>query len=209
MSFVAPTAQAAVRVPAAGEARHNQLCAAQERCAQLEADLRRSKRREEKLAALHFRLKEDVKAGGGDLRFVSRLAEDLRGILLCCTLRCWYTAMKAGFFGDQHPVLKTLVFPGCCALMEGLSCRALETLQRTRDLEYELDFERNRADRDAKVCSMLTIALWTPPVHKTALQLCCKAAGSQEAASSTFGGVRQASHADIHTVSAYRSPRRQ
>ena len=41
----------------------------QERCAALEAELRRSKRREEKLAALHFRLKEDVRTGGGDVRW--------------------------------------------------------------------------------------------------------------------------------------------
>ena len=41
----------------------------QERCAALEAELRRSKRREEKLAALHFRLKDDVRTGGGDVRW--------------------------------------------------------------------------------------------------------------------------------------------
>ncbi|KFM22412.1 Centromere-associated protein E [Auxenochlorella protothecoides] len=45
-----------------------------DRCAALEAELRKSKRREEKLQALQYRLREDVKACGGDL---ARL-EDLR-----------------------------------------------------------------------------------------------------------------------------------
>lgn len=45
-----------------------------DRCAALEAELRKSKRREEKLQALQYRLREDVKACGGDL---DRL-EDLR-----------------------------------------------------------------------------------------------------------------------------------
>jgi hypothetical protein len=44
------------------------LQAQAERLAQLDAELRRSKRREEKLAALQFRLKEDLRACGGDLR---------------------------------------------------------------------------------------------------------------------------------------------
>ncbi len=38
------------------------------RAAKLEAELRAAKRREEKLAALHFRLREDVKAAGTDPR---------------------------------------------------------------------------------------------------------------------------------------------
>ncbi len=36
------------------------------RCAQLEQDLRKSKRREEKLTALQFRLKEDARQMGAD-----------------------------------------------------------------------------------------------------------------------------------------------
>ena len=36
------------------------------RCSALEAELRKSKRREEKLQALQFRLREDVQAAGGD-----------------------------------------------------------------------------------------------------------------------------------------------
>ena len=40
------------------------------RAAKLEAELRAAKRREEKLAALHFRLREDVKAAGSDPRYV-------------------------------------------------------------------------------------------------------------------------------------------
>ena len=42
--------------------------AAAERVTALEAELRRAKRREEKLAALQFRLREDLRAGGGDLQ---------------------------------------------------------------------------------------------------------------------------------------------
>ena len=38
----------------------------QEQLVKLEAELRGAKRREEKLAALHFRLREDVKAAAGD-----------------------------------------------------------------------------------------------------------------------------------------------
>ena len=38
------------------------------RCAQLEQDLRKSKRREEKLTALQFRLKEDARQMGADPR---------------------------------------------------------------------------------------------------------------------------------------------
>ena len=38
------------------------------RCAQLEQDLRKSKRREEKLTALQFRLKEDARQMGTDPR---------------------------------------------------------------------------------------------------------------------------------------------
>ena len=36
-------------------------------CASMETELRRSKRREEKLQAMQFRLREDLKACGGDL----------------------------------------------------------------------------------------------------------------------------------------------
>ncbi len=39
-----------------------------ERVAALESELRRSKRREEKLTALQFRLREDLKECGGDPR---------------------------------------------------------------------------------------------------------------------------------------------
>lgn len=39
-----------------------------ERVSALEAELRRSKRREEKLAALQFRLREDLKQRQGDTR---------------------------------------------------------------------------------------------------------------------------------------------
>lgn len=39
-----------------------------ERVAALETELRRSKRREEKLAALQYRLREDLKSCGGDTR---------------------------------------------------------------------------------------------------------------------------------------------
>ena len=38
-----------------------------ERIGALEAELRRSKRREEKLAALQFRLREDLKQNGGNI----------------------------------------------------------------------------------------------------------------------------------------------
>ncbi len=38
-----------------------------ERVGVLEAELRRSKRREEKLAALQFRLREDLKQNGGNI----------------------------------------------------------------------------------------------------------------------------------------------
>ncbi len=38
------------------------------RCVQLEQDLRKSKRREEKLTALQFRLKEDARQMGADPR---------------------------------------------------------------------------------------------------------------------------------------------
>ena len=41
------------------------------RAARLEAELRAAKRREEKLAALQFRLREDVKAAGTDVRWAS------------------------------------------------------------------------------------------------------------------------------------------
>ena len=39
-----------------------------ERISALEAELRRSKRREEKLAALQYRLREDLKQNQGDIR---------------------------------------------------------------------------------------------------------------------------------------------
>ena len=45
-----------------------QAAAAAERVGALEAELRRAKRREEKLAALQFRLREDLRACGGDVR---------------------------------------------------------------------------------------------------------------------------------------------
>ena len=47
---------------------HDIAQAAAERVSTLEAELRRAKRREEKLAALQFRLREDLRACGGDLK---------------------------------------------------------------------------------------------------------------------------------------------
>ena len=44
------------------------------RIAALETEVRRSKRREEKLQAMQFRLREDLKACGGDLSCASVLA---------------------------------------------------------------------------------------------------------------------------------------
>ena len=44
-----------------------------ERIGALEAELRRSKRREEKLAALQYRLREDLKQNQGDIRWNSSL----------------------------------------------------------------------------------------------------------------------------------------
>lgn len=43
----------------------------------LEVELRRGKRREEKLQAMQFRLREDLKASGGDLSVFDRL-KDIR-----------------------------------------------------------------------------------------------------------------------------------
>ena len=43
-----------------------------ERISALEAELRRSKRREEKLAALQYRLREDLKQNQGDIRYPSK-----------------------------------------------------------------------------------------------------------------------------------------
>ena len=40
-------------------------------CARLEQELRKSKRREEKLTALQYRLKEDVRLMGADAKSVS------------------------------------------------------------------------------------------------------------------------------------------
>ncbi|KDD71684.1 hypothetical protein H632_c4569p0, partial [Helicosporidium sp. ATCC 50920] len=48
-------------------ARSGQGPEAAEAAQRLEAELRRSKRREEKLQALQFRLREDVRESGGDL----------------------------------------------------------------------------------------------------------------------------------------------
>ena len=42
-----------------------------ERIGALEAELRRSKRREEKLAALQYRLREDLKQNQGDIRCIT------------------------------------------------------------------------------------------------------------------------------------------
>jgi len=42
------------------------------RVALLESELRAAKRRETKLAATHFRLRQDIAEAGGDLRWVSR-----------------------------------------------------------------------------------------------------------------------------------------
>jgi HPt (histidine-containing phosphotransfer) domain-containing protein len=42
--------------------------ALQERCMQLEKELRARKREGEKLQALHYRLKNDLREAGGDLR---------------------------------------------------------------------------------------------------------------------------------------------
>ena len=41
-----------------------------DRMGALEAELRRSKRREEKLAALQYRLREDLKQNQGDIRWM-------------------------------------------------------------------------------------------------------------------------------------------
>lgn len=53
------------------------LQAQAERVAALETELRRSKRREEKLTALQYRLREDLKAGGGDARCGSAMPPSL------------------------------------------------------------------------------------------------------------------------------------
>lgn len=45
---------------------------AAKRVALLESELRAAKRRETKLAATHFRLRQDIAGAGGDLRWVSR-----------------------------------------------------------------------------------------------------------------------------------------
>ena len=42
-----------------------------QRISTLEDELRRSKRREEKLAALQYRLREDLKQNGGSIRYTS------------------------------------------------------------------------------------------------------------------------------------------
>jgi hypothetical protein len=49
------------------------------RCSALEAELRKSKRREEKLQALQFRLREDVKSSGGDVGSFDQL-RDVRAL---------------------------------------------------------------------------------------------------------------------------------
>ena len=47
-----------------------EMAALEERCAALEKELRVRKRECEKLQALHFRLRNDLKVTGGDLRCV-------------------------------------------------------------------------------------------------------------------------------------------
>ena len=160
----------------------------QERCAALEAELRRSKRREEKLAALHFRLKEDVRTGGGDVRWGLTSAAAVAGQGQGSRLPSgagqlaptWDTGegTAAGVqlqphslpevcasLQQQHAIDVLVIAGWTCAASSAftgagnstpshwstLPCSALERLQDTRALEYELDFEKNRADRDAKV----------------------------------------------------------
>ena len=60
-----PAAAAAAAAGAASAA--EQAAALGARCSALEGELRKSKRREEKLQALLFRLREDLKAAGGDV----------------------------------------------------------------------------------------------------------------------------------------------
>lgn len=82
-------AQAAAAVDAAGEegasgaealaAARQDKAGLEAHCAQLEGELRKSKRREEKLQALQFRLREDLKAAGGDLAAFDGL-RDARGL---------------------------------------------------------------------------------------------------------------------------------
>ena len=55
-----------------------------ERIGALEAELRRSKRREEKLAALQYRLREDLKQNQGDIRWT--FPKTAVPILLSCMM---------------------------------------------------------------------------------------------------------------------------
>ena len=58
-----------------------------ERISALEAELRRSKRREEKLAALQYRLREDLKQNQGDIRWKPfQMSASL--LLSCMVLIC-------------------------------------------------------------------------------------------------------------------------
>ncbi len=51
--------------------------ALEERCATLEKELRTRKRECEKLQALHFRLRNDMKVTGGDLRCGNNMLEEI------------------------------------------------------------------------------------------------------------------------------------
>ena len=66
---------------------------------------------------------------------------------------CSMPPMQWVFLGDNvQRALSPQIMPAAAPSHQSmLPCSALEKLQDTRALEYELDFEKNRADRDAKV----------------------------------------------------------
>ena len=142
------------------------------RVALLEGELRAAKRRETKLAATHFRLRQDIASADGDLKCAAAIAltEDVHasegcnvpGTLAGTTLLL-YDGQK---WGRPRCVCRScsgrnsqLLWRHTChgqwshpATETGqlplCTCRAFDKLKEVRQLEYELDFAQNRARRD-------------------------------------------------------------
>ena len=86
-----------------------------QRISTLEDELRRSKRREEKLAALQYRLREDLKQNGGSIGYTSPTTKSVkvvRNILGPCTsaAESWFHSLDGHTFPHSQYTSRDL----CC-----------------------------------------------------------------------------------------------
>ena len=87
------------------------LQAIRAQCKQLEQELRKGKRREEKLTALQYRLKEDVRLMGADSKCV-----------LEASLRLWLDIFACAFSRGLHHFHKTNMLPSTLHIVH--TCQA-------------------------------------------------------------------------------------